>query len=481
MFYRFSDYGPPSYPFIGCIIAFYNNRYRLLDWYTDLLAKSPTQTIVVQRLGARRTIVTANPENIEHILKTNFNNFPKGKPFTEILGDLLGSGIFNVDGDLWHTQRKLASHGFTTKSLREFVLVALEDEVGTRLLPMLEKAAKTSEVIDLQEVLKRFAFDVVCKFSLGIDPACLEPSNVHAISPLAKAFDIASEISARRGAAPVSLVWKIKRIFCISSEQQLKEAIGDIHEFVTEIIKNKKKAIQETNNEEKNADLLTQLILAGRDESFIRDMVISFIMAGKDTTSAAMTWLFWLLSRHPHIEKQLADEVKKTSNRTTKRFIEYEGLKEMRLLKACLCEGMRLYPPVAWDSKHALNNDTLPDGTMVRAGDRVTYFPYGMGRMETLWGKNCFEFKPDRWFVEPDKEGGELRNVCPYKFPVFQGGPRICLGKEMAFLQMKYLVGSVLDQFEIKPVGSGQPVFVPLLTAHMAGGLKVMVQPRSPR
>lgn len=129
-----STHGPPSYPILGCLISFYKNRRRLLDWYTDLLYKSPTQTIVVRRLGARRTLVTANPANVEYVLRTNFNNFPKGKPFTEILGDLLGFGIFNVDGELWSTQRKLASHEFSTKSLREFLVKVLEEEVDHRLV-----------------------------------------------------------------------------------------------------------------------------------------------------------------------------------------------------------------------------------------------------------------------------------------------------------------------------------------------------------
>lgn len=107
-----------SYPSIGCLISFYRNRHRLLSWYTELLSRSESQTIVVHRLGAPRTIITANPENVEYILKTNFANFPKGRPFTELLGDFLGLGIFNVDGDKWSIQRKLASHEFSAKSLR---------------------------------------------------------------------------------------------------------------------------------------------------------------------------------------------------------------------------------------------------------------------------------------------------------------------------------------------------------------------------
>ncbi|KAG5221744.1 cytochrome P450 family protein [Salix suchowensis] len=345
---KFSGHKPPTYPIIGCLLSFYKNQGRLLDWYTELLAESATNTIVVHRLGARRTVVTANPGNVEYMLKTNFNNFPKGQPFTEILGTFLAMVFQRGRGALAHTAQ-------------------------------------------------------VCQ-----------------------AFDKASEICAKRGAAPLFIVWKIKKWLGIGSERQLKSAVEEIHRYVSEIIISKKKMIEKGEN--------------------------------RITTSAAMTWLFWLLSCHPEIEKEVVKETKVLMERR----LDYDSLKEFNLLKACLCESMRLYPPIAWDSKHAIVNDLLPDNTPVRAGDRVTYFPYGMGRMEALWGEDCFKFKPD------------LQEVCPYKFPIFQAGPRVCLGKEMAFVQMKYVMASMLDRFKIKPVSSASPVFVPLLTAHMAGGLEVL-------
>ncbi|KAI9174115.1 hypothetical protein LWI28_012151 [Acer negundo] len=470
-----ANIGPTSYPLIGCLISFYKNRSRLLDWYTHLISNSSPQslTIVLQRLGARRTIVTANPENVEHILKTNFANFPKGKPFTEILGDLLGCGIFNVDGELWSSQRKLASHEFSTKSLREFIVKTLQEEVENRLIPLLEDAMETKKVLDLQDLLRRFAFDIVCKVSLGTDPFCLDITRP--VPPLVKAFDTASEISAMRGRAPVFFIWKIKRALNLGSEKKLREAIKLVHDSVVEIIQNKKRANGSGN------DLLTRLLSAGHGEEVVRDVVISFIMAGRDTTSAAMTWLFWLLSKNKNAEKMLVAEVETVlrNGGHEERPLDYESMKDMSFLKACLCESMRLYPPVAWDSKHAKNDDVLPDGTFVRKGDRVTYFPYGMGRMELLWGKDRLEFNPGRWFNEPGSENGPLKAVSPYKFPVFQAGPRVCLGKEMAFIQMKYVVGSILRRFTIEPVCQKHPVFVPLLTAHMAGGLKVMVRKRT--
>jgi len=151
---KLSGDGPTTYPIIGCLISFYRNRNHLLDWYTELLRESATNTIVVHRFGAPRTIVTANPDNVEYMLKTNFNNFPKGKLFTEILGDFLGCGIFNVDGELWRAQRKLAIHEFSARSLREFVMNALEEEVGKQLLPVLEAlASRKDEAVDLQGFL----------------------------------------------------------------------------------------------------------------------------------------------------------------------------------------------------------------------------------------------------------------------------------------------------------------------------------------
>ncbi|KAG9446157.1 hypothetical protein H6P81_012285 [Aristolochia fimbriata] len=463
---------PPTYPFLGCLIGFYKNRRRLLDWYTDLLAESPAQTIIVSRLGATRTIVTADPENVEYILKTRFDNFPKGKTFTDILGDFLGRGIFNSDGSLWYAQRKAAtaSHRFSTRSLREYTATTLGKGVNQRLLPILDRASTENRVVDLQDLLRRLAFDSVCVVSLGRDPASLHPS--FPASPLARSFDVASEISARRAAAPVFILWKIKRALGIGSEKVLREAIDHVHGSVTDLIRSRKAELIMEKTQKKD-DLLSVLIEGGHEEEVIRDMVISFIMAGRDTTSAALTWFFWLVSRHPEIEKQV---VKEAEAWTWNNLDSYDGLKEMKMLEACLCESMRLYPPVVWDSKHAVSDDALPDGTGVRRGDRVTYFPYGMGRMERLWGKDWAEFRPARWMG--DEGGVAPSRVSPFKFPVFQAGPRVCLGKEMAFVQMKYVAASVLRRFEIRPCSSRQPVFVPLLTAYMAGGFKVTLRRR---
>ena len=327
-----------------------------------------------------------------------------------------------------------------------------------------------------QEVLKRLTYDTICKVSLGSDPNCLDLSAP--IPPLIKAFDSAAAISAMRATSPVYLIWKLKRALNIGSEQQLKQSVNTVHSVVQDIIDDKQKALAE--GQAPNEDLLSRFLSAGHDRQLARDMVVSFIMAGRDTTAAAMTWLFWLLSAvDPAVKESIRTELAQGSALPGQ--LGYEAVKrDMRYLHACLCEAMRLYPPVAWDSKHAAGDDVLPDGTRVREGDRVTYFPYGMGRMEAIWGEDRFKFRPDRWFEPADekdnKNGKPLKMMSPYTFPVFQAGPRVCLGKEMAFIQMKYVVASVISRFNFEPVCSDPPVFVPLLTAHMAGGFKVRVK-----
>lgn len=221
---------------------------------------------MINRLGARRTIVTANQHNVEYILKTNFNNFPKGKPFTEILGDFLGNGIFNIDGELWLTQRKLASHEFSARSLKEFIIHTLEEHVCGGLIPAMEVFSREKKVVDLQELLGRFSFNVICRFTLGMgnDMCCLDPSVP--ISSLGRAFDVAAEISARRGAAPLFLVWRVKKWLGVGSEKKLREAAEEVRTRVMEIIWERKRKMNVIGKEQVDVggeDLLSRLISAG--------------------------------------------------------------------------------------------------------------------------------------------------------------------------------------------------------------------------
>ncbi|KAG5054988.1 hypothetical protein GLYMA_03G122300v4 [Glycine max] len=457
-----------DYPLIGTLPEFLKNRHRFLEWTTQVLRDSPTNTGVFSRPYKLHGILTANPDNVEHVLKTKFDNYPKGERFIHLLQDFLGNGIFNSDGDLWKVQRKTASYEFSTKSLRNFVVDAVTFELQTRLLPILSKASETNKVLDLQDLLERFAFDNVCKLAFNVDPACLGGDGT-AGGEFMRAFEDAAVLSSGRFMSILPVVWKIKKLFNFGSERRLRESITTVHQFADSIIRSRLESKDQIGDE----DLLSRFIRTeNTSPEFLRDVVISFILAGRDTTSSALSWFFWILSSRPDVQRKIRDEIETVRSEKSKGAFGYEEVKEMRYLQAAISETMRLYPPVPVDTMECLNDDVLPDGTRVGKGWFVTYHTYAMGRMESVWGKDCTEFKPERWL--------ENRAESPFRYPVFHAGPRMCLGKEMAYIQMKSIAASLLERFEIEALDKDTcPEHVLSLTMRIKGGLPVSVRVRN--
>lgn len=435
----------------------------LCDWYTHLLKDSPTKTIHIHVLN---NIVTANPDNVEYMLKTRFDNFPKGKPFSTILGDFLGRGIFNVDGDLWRFQRKMASLELARVSIRAYAFEVVNQEIDRRLIPLMESVSSGKEVVDLQDVFRRFSFDCICRFSFGLDPKCLELSLP--LSEFAVSFDLASKLSAERAMTASPLIWKIKRLLNIGSEKKLQQAIKIINILAKEVIRQRRKF-----GFSNQKDLLSRFMSSISDDIYLRDIIINFLLAGRDTVASALTSFFRLVAHHPEVEAAILDEANKVIA-PDKGLTSYEQLHELHYLHAAICESMRLYPPVQFDSKFCLEDDVFPDGSFVKRGTRVTYHTYAMGRMEEIWGSDCLEFKPERWLRD-----GVFCHENPFKYPVFQAGLRVCLGKEMALVELKSVAISLLREYCVELVQFHHtPRFSPGLTATYRDGLRVLVRDR---
>lgn len=405
------------------------------------------------------------------MLKTNFENYPKGDRTIHLLGDFLGQGIFNSDGHLWQIQRKTASYEFNTKSLRSFVMENVVIEIHTRLLPILEKAAETKCVLDLQDTLERFAFDNVCKLAFNMDPACLAGEATNG-SKFMRAFEEAATLSAGRFSYAVPFLWEIKKFLNIGSERRLKESIKTVQDYAEKIIKSK----MESKHENKDEDLLSRFISNEENSTaFLRDIIVSFILAGRDTTSSNLCWFFWLLSSRPDVVQNIRNELATMRKRNRKSIgdsYSFDELREMHYLHGAISEALRLYPPVPLDSKVCLKDDVWPDGTFVGKGWFVTYQTYAMGRIESIWGKDCHEFRPERWL-----ENGVVRQESPFRFPAFHAGPRTCLGKEMAFIQMKSIAASVIERFQVDVTDKNKcPEKVLTLTLRMKRGLPVRIK-----
>ncbi|XP_020149397.1 cytochrome P450 94C1 [Aegilops tauschii subsp. strangulata] len=446
----------------------------LCDWYAHLLRRSPSQTVHVHVL---RNVLTANPVTVDHMLRARFDNYPKGKPFSAILADLLGRGIFNVDGDAWLFQRKLAAAELASPALRAFASGVVASELRGRLVPLLDSACSHDDdddddggkVLDLQDVFRRFAFDCICKISFGLDPGCLELSMP--VSAFVDAFDTASMLSARRATAPLQIIWRLKRFFNVGDERKLRESVRLVDGFAAEVTRQRHKL----GGAASGSDLLSRFMGSISDEKYLRDIVVSFMLAGRDTIASALTAFFLLLSDHPEVAAAIRDEVSRVAGDDDNGRPSFSKLKDMHYVHAALYESMRLFPPVQFDSKFAAGDDTLPDGTAVAKGTRVTYHAYAMGRMESVWGPDCSEFRPERWLRD-----GQFVPVSPYRYPVFQAGVRVCVGKDLALMEMKAVIVAVVRGFDIEAIdrSSRRPKFAPGLTATFAGGLPVRVRRR---
>lgn len=164
---------------------------------------------------------------------------------------------------------------------------------------------------------------------------------------------------------------------------------------------------------------------------FLRDPTLNFMLAGRDTTGAALTWFFWLVSVRQEVEIKILEELKPISLKSTPessdkqreilRVFDSEELSQSVYLQAALCESLfHSFPPVPFEHASVLKPEVRPSGETIQLGTKILVPLYTMARMESIWGKDCSEFKPNRWITER----GKPRSEPSHKFMEFNTGPR---------------------------------------------------------
>ncbi|XP_044505318.1 cytochrome P450 704C1-like [Mangifera indica] len=454
------------------------NYYRLFDLLADLSRKYRTYRL---SSFSRNEIFATDPAVVEYILKTNFPNYGKGSYAYSIFKDLLGDGIFAVDGDKWKHQRKVASYEFSTKNLRDFSGGVFK-ATAVKLARIVSGFSASDKSVDMQNLFMKATLDSVFKVILGIDLDALSGTYEEG-ARFTQAFDTANGFTSYRF---VDFFWKIKRFLNIGSEAKLKKSIKVVDDFVYKLIKSKMEQLNNPHEDlhpGKKEDLLSRFLeLKETDPKYLRDIVLNFVIAGKDTTATTLSWFFYLLCKHPEIQEKIAKEIIEATQVSGDSSIEElaakvneETLDKVHHLHAALSETLRLYPAVPVDGKICFSDDTLPDGFSVNKGDMVTYLAYAMGRSKDLWGDDAEEYRPERWL----NENGHFQARNPFIFTAFQAGPRICLGKDFAYRQMKIFSMILLGSYRFKLNDESKPVkYRTALTLHMEGGLHLRVLPR---
>ncbi|KAJ0483776.1 putative abieta-7,13-dien-18-ol hydroxylase [Helianthus annuus] len=472
---------PQHAPVVGTVFnqLFYFSK--LHDYHTEVALKHPTFRFLAPD---HSELYTTDTRNIEYILKTNFDNYSKGESNKDIITDLFGDGIFAVDGVMWKQQRKLASFEFSTRVLRDFSCSVFRKN-AVKLVGVVSKFSEANKDFDVQNLLMQSALDSIFKVGFGVDLNCLEGSSKEG-SAFIKAFDDSNAFTYWRYVDPI---WKLKRFFNIGCEASLRNNIRLINDFVLNLISKRREQLETNQHCNEREDILSRFLIESKKDArmndrYLMDIILNFLLAGKDSSANTLSWFFYMLCKNPLVQEKVVSEIenvvgKQENGSRIQDFVDRiddQVLEKMHYLHAALTETLRLYPAVPVDGRVADMDDTLPDGFKLKKGDGVYYISYAMGRMAHIWGDDAYDFKPERWL----NDNGVFQPESPFKFIAFHAGPRICLGKDFAYRQMKIVSIALLHFFVFKLADESRKVtYRTMFTLHIDGGLHLLATPRS--
>jgi len=459
--------GPRSWPIFYNLIELYWTKDRAYDVLLDRVLKYG-KTVTIRVPGVLRIVTVVEPECVDYILNKNFNNYVKGPETQAMLKDFLGDGIFNTNGANWKRQRQIASHLFSTKEIKNMSVVFLKH--GDHLISKLENLPD-GQSIDIQDLFQRFTLDSVGEIAFGTNVDSLN-KNV----PFAKAFDMATANTDARFLMPL-WNWKFSQ-YWLPSEIRLKKALAVINQFAEELIDEHLRNPDLSAKTDLLSRYMSQTDVDGKPFSrkYLRDVIMNFMIAGRDTTAQTLTWTFYLLSQNPEKEALLLQEIDRVLE-NGKILPNFENIKSMPYLKGVVEETLRLYPPVPIDPKSAVADDVLPNGTIIKKGYSVEWSAWVLGRHPDFW--DCpSEFRPERWIYGLEQNGGKPVSYHVPPYIPFQYGPRLCLGQQMAYVEVKIALCLILQKFQLVLVEGQHVTYKPTITISAKNGMWMKVKKR---
>lgn len=455
-----------GWPLVGNLPLLIQWKDRMHDFLLNGFNELNEQTLTMSALGIPRHIATLDPRNVEHILKNNFENYIKGPEFHESMNDLFGNGIFNANGEEWKFQRKTASHIFNVKNFRDHFTNVFVEEINYMSNHIWDQAADEGAVIDFHDVMFKFTLDSFILLGFGVQLNALGSTEK---VPFAEAFDEAQKNTFQRFVNPIWPITERLSRMIMPWKATMKDHLEVVDSFAREVIEKRR---EEMAKGEEHQDLLSRFMLTSTplEDKALRDIVLNFVIAGRDTTAQALSWTFYMIMTHPRVEQKLLEEIERHVEKTDL----YESIKSMTYAHAVFYEVLRLYPSVPLNQKFALADDVWPDGTHIKKGDYVLWCPYAQGRSEKVWGPDAKLFRPERWIGD----NGELKRETQGQWPAFHAGPRVCLGQNLATLEALVAISFLLKRYKFSLVPDQEVTYQVSLTLPMLNGMKVTVNKR---
>jgi len=428
------------------------NPAQVLTRYTELYG----DTFRFYIGGLKEAIVTINPDVIQHVLKTNAENYQKSEIQVKRMGHFLGKGLLTTHGEAWRTQRRLIQKGFDRKQLE--ALSSIMQESLADSLREFENQVRVGPV-DIYPHLMKMTFSMVARSLFG---AKLKDEDIDLVS---HTICTVQEFIVRQTLQPYMNPW-----FAVSGDLRKHEKMRIRADSILMAY------IKQRRHQEPGNDLLQTLMDArysdgeGMSDELVLSESMQLLVAGHETSSNALSWMFYLLSSRPDCLEKVRQEFDSVLDDA---LLTYSDVPRFEFVTQVIQEALRLYPPFWMIDRMAVADDRVGDVAIPR-GSTVIVFVYGAHHAPKYW-QNPESFDPERF----TKANEKLQP--PFTYLPFGGGPRGCIGGNYAMLQILMILSVLLRKYDFQ-LAPGQTIEArPMVILRPRHGIRMTFTEAVPR
>jgi cytochrome P450 len=399
------------------------NPVQVLSRYNETFG----DTFWIRIGGLKEAMITIDPAVIQHVLKTNAENYHKSDIQVKRMGHFLGKGLLTTHGEAWRTQRSLIQTGFDRKQLDALSSI-MQDSLADSLRDFDRQIRRGP--VDIYPHLMKITFAMVARSLFG---ARLKDEDIDLVS---HTICTVQEFIVRQTLQPYLNPW-----FAVSGELRRHEVMRTRADAVLlEYIKKRR-------NEPPGHDLLQTLMDArysdgeGMPDELILSESMQLLVAGHETSSNALSWIFYLLSSRPDCLERVRQEFDSVLGQSP---LSYSDVPKFEYTTKVILEALRLYPPFWMVDRMAVADDRVGDVVIPR-GSTVIVYVYGAHHAPRYW-QNPENFDTERF----TKENEKLRP--PSTYLPFGAGPRGCIGGNYAMLQILMILSDLLRKYDFQLV-----------------------------
>ena len=468
--------GWPAHWLLGNIPQFLPTHKIYYKWI-DYIAAERNKLTRIWLGPVNLVVVVTHPDSVKEVLKQPKNNFS----YNGLL-PWLGDGLLVTKGEKWARNRRLLTPAFHFEILKPYVSVY--STCAETLVQKWNKSVLSNQPALLFDSMSLLSLDIILKCAFSYDSKCQDIATKH---PYIKAVYELCDLYTMRYLNPLyGNDWIYYNL--TPSGRRYRQLCNLVHKQAEEVIQKRRTALKldgtDSSIERKEVfaavakqgrylDFLDVLLSAEDDNGVgltdleIRNEVDTFMFEGHDTTASATSWSLYCLARYPEHQEKVREEVKCVLD--GRKEFEYNDLKKLQYTQLCIKEAMRLYPPVSTIVREA-EEDVEVCGYTIPKGAMIGLQFFTLHRHPDVW-ENPNDFDPLRF--HPDT--ANKRN--PYAYMPFSAGSRNCIGQNFAMNEMKVVIATVVDHFQISLVEEDPPDPVPHIILRPKEDIKLNITP----